>query len=340
MELIVNELDSTITIPKKIKNSLKNNSFCFFDIETTGFSRHKDKVILIGLLYPTKTGSKIVQLFANDLKDEYELLIKFIGFISKFDTLISFNGDIFDIPFLNKRFKFNNLNYTINTDNNIDLLKVVKKNQRLLELDNCKLKSVEKKLSIYRNDTISGKESVDLYYKYINNKDENLKSTILKHNYDDIFYLPKVLKIYDLIEEMSNIDISISFCDNVINFNIDIRDIKFEGEMLLIKGKTNKLNITNQIFYKDNYTFEWSPTKGSFKLAISLKAGKLSTGKSCLYLDQSIYNFPLYLIDKSNYKLPKEYILIEENKKLIHENIKQVFDVFIQNIFNELHQIY
>lgn len=336
MELISSNLDSFITIPKKIKKAFNNKTYCFFDIETTGFSRYKDKVILIGILYPTSTGMKIIQLFADKLEDENELLVKFIGLVSKFDVLVSFNGDIFDIPFLNKRFKYNNIDYLIDNKKNIDLLKVVRNHKDLLELDNCKLKSVEKSLGINRNDTISGKESVDYYYKYVANKDTNLKKIILNHNYDDIYYLPRILKVYDLIEEKSIINESIHFNDYKIDFHIDIRNINFEGEKLIIRGKTNILNINNQVYYKDNYVFKWTPSSGLFELSIIIKTGKLSSGKSCLYLDQRMYDLPVDLEDSSDYTLPKELILVKDNKKLIHKNIKLISRSFIKEILDNL----
>ncbi|MBS4534187.1 ribonuclease H-like domain-containing protein [Clostridium sp. D2Q-14] len=336
MEVISNELDFFISLPKEMKNNLKNKSYCFFDIETTGFSRYKDRTILIGVLYPTNNGIKIIQLFANELKDEKELLTKFIGIISKFDILISFNGNVFDIPFLNKRFKYNNLKYSIDNKKNIDLLKVVKKYKNLLNLDNCKLKSIEKYLGIYRKDTISGKESINYYYNYVSTKDEQLKKIILNHNYDDIYYLPKILRIYDLIEEKSNINKTIYLKNHTMNLSLDIRNISFKNEKLILNGKTNILNINNQIHYNDNYTFKWTPSDGLFELSIIINTGKLSTGKSCLYLDQEMYDLPLNLQDTSNYNLPKKFILIKDNKKLINENIKLIFETFIEKILDNL----
>ncbi|MBS4540165.1 ribonuclease H-like domain-containing protein [Clostridium sp. D2Q-11] len=337
MEIISKELNSFINIPNEKKSIFRNKTFCFFDIETTGFSRLKNKVILIGILYPTQTGIKVIQFFANKLEDEKNLLIKFVGFISKFDIIISFNGDTFDIPFLNKRFEYNNIDYSIDKNINIDLLKEVRNHKTLLDLDNCKLKTVERKLGIFRDDFISGKESIDLYYEYITNKNQDIKELILKHNYDDIYYLPELLKIYDLIEKMSRINSTQNINNCIIQFDSDIRNITLEGERLSIKGTSNILDLKKQMYFKDNYTFKWLPNKGTFELSISIMKGKLSTGKSCSYLDQRMYSFSSLLIDQSKYKLPKELILLEENKNIIYKNIEPLFDSFINQIFKDLY---
>lgn len=337
MNTIIEEINYTFNVPDKLNNRLTNNNFAFFDIETTGFSRNKSKVILIGLLYPTTKGVKIIQLFANDLKEEKELLYEFINQIKNFDTLISFNGDTFDIPFLNDRFIHNSIDYKISKDLNLDILKDVRKNKDILNLDNCKLKTVEKKLNIYREDIINGKESVNLYFKYLKNKDSKIKSTILKHNYDDIYYLPKIMDIYNLIDKESKIGTSIILDNQKASFEIDIKNIKIMENTLIISGITNKLDFKSQIYYKDNYTFKWEPQKGLFQLILSINKGMLSTGKQCSYLNQKLYDFPYLLKDSSNYKLPKELILIKDNKKLIYKNIQSLFVFLIEQIFYNIY---
>lgn len=337
MEIISYDLKDSIKLPESIYDIIETKNYCFFDIETTGFNRYKNKIILIGIFYPTQQGSKIIHFFANNLKDEKELLINFISFISKFDFLISFNGDTFDIPFLNSRIKYNSIDYEFSKTNNIDLLKLVRKNKSILELNNCKLKTVEKKLGINRKDMISGKESVDLYYKYIKDKNNNLKNIILEHNYEDIYYLPKILDIYNLIESKSNISYLHSMKNKKIAFYADIRNINLNEEMLVIRGKSDIINIQNQIYYKDNYTFNWNSNKGLYELNINLQKGKLSTGRYCYYLDKTKYDLNIDIEDKTNYKLPKQIIIVKDNNVLINENIKSIFKSLMPQILNQLY---
>ncbi|WP_130807298.1 ribonuclease H-like domain-containing protein [Senegalia massiliensis] len=336
MEIITYESKEIIALPEEIKNKIKNNSYCFFDIETTGFNRYKNKVMLIGILYPTYKGSKIIQFFSENPYEEKEMLIKFIAFISKFKYLISFNGDTFDIPFLNSRIKTNSIDYNINKNNNIDLLKIARKNKNILELENCKLKTIENKLGIERNDMISGKDSIDLYYDYMKNKDEKIKNIILGHNHDDIYYLPKILEIYDLIKIKSNVSFIFTFGNNKVKFNTDIRNIDLNEEILSIYGNSNYLNLNDQIYYRDNYNFRWKAKNGLFSLNISLKKGKLSTGKYCYYLDQNKCDLSLNLKDQTKYNLPSNLIIIKDDKKFIYENLTILFQSIMNEILNKL----
>lgn len=337
MEIISSELTNIIKLPRDINKIIKNKKYCFFDIETTGFSRFKSKVMLIGILFPTPNGSKIIQFFANNLNNEKELLIKFISFINNFDFLISFNGDTFDIPFLNSRLKFNSIDYVLSKDNNIDFLKVVRKNKNILDLNNCKLKTVEQELGINRKDMIDGKESIDLYYKYTKTKDNALKSIILGHNYDDIYYLPKLLNIYDLIQSKSYVYYSYLIDNKEIKFDMDIREIKLKEEKLNIKGRSNIININKQIYYKDNYSFNWDSSSGLYSLDIAVERGKLSSGKYCDYIDQNKYDLHLNIKDTTNYNLPDNLIIVKDDKRLVNKNIKNIFKSFIHQILNKLY---
>ncbi len=68
---------------------------CFFDIETTGFSRNYNIVCLIGAVYFRKRNYRIIYSGV----DEAYILSAFNDFLKDFHTLIHFNGDAFDIPF-------------------------------------------------------------------------------------------------------------------------------------------------------------------------------------------------------------------------------------------------
>ena len=79
-----------------------NGNSCFIDIETTGLSRSKNMIYLIGLLYFDFTQNAWVlnQYFANNMDKEGALLKEFISNISKFDHIITYNGNSFDLPFI------------------------------------------------------------------------------------------------------------------------------------------------------------------------------------------------------------------------------------------------
>ena len=154
MEVITKTLDELIDIPPE---------HFVFDIETTGLNSNYCKVILIGILYNENNKTIIKQFFSNTEDDEKELLLSFISEIKDYKNHITFNGLTFDIPFLNSRLKKHNIDFSLSKDNDIDILKLIRPFKEKLSLSDCKLKTIEKYLGIERDDTISGKESVELY---------------------------------------------------------------------------------------------------------------------------------------------------------------------------------
>lgn len=181
--------------------------FLIFDIETTGLSHQFANVILIGYMYVQNGRIIIEQLFAETPEEEIDILLKFYEITQSFRYLISYNGNSFDIPFLNSRYHYNQLNISLDKSMNIDLLRVARKLSKELSLEDYKLKTVEKFLGIYREDAISGKESVELYNNYVLSPSSQLRNTILLHNYEDILYLGKVIDLlhYQSAHDLANI---------------------------------------------------------------------------------------------------------------------------------------
>lgn len=257
MEVITHKIDEIIDIPK--------NS-CVFDIETTGLSPKYTHVILIGLLYIKDNQTIIKQFFAHNTNDEKELLFYFKEVFKAFDNHITFNGHRFDIPFLNKRFEKNNLDFFIDKEKDMDILKIVKPYKSKLNLENCKLKTVESLLDIKRKDTISGKESVDMYKEFEKTKNESLKTKILLHNYEDIYYLAKLFKIQDIIDSNETY-IDISYMNS--NFKLRLLKYKFKGDIIYIDYVSkNKIPINIQI-YEDDYSIIGSNQTIKIELNIS-----------------------------------------------------------------------
>ena len=64
----------------------------FFDIETTGLSPKSAQIYSIGLLLFKASEMEIVQLFANSLSEEIEVLQKFQEYCKAKTQFISFNS--------------------------------------------------------------------------------------------------------------------------------------------------------------------------------------------------------------------------------------------------------
>ncbi|CEO28154.1 ribonuclease H-like domain-containing protein [Paraclostridium sordellii] len=242
MQVITKTLDHLVDIPK---------DHYVFDIETTGLSPKFCKVILIGILYNFEDKTFIKQFFAESEDEERDLLLAFKFDIQNFKRHITFNGISFDIPFLNYRLKKNNIDFIINKSEDIDILRVVKPHKDKLSLSDCKLKTIERYLGIERADTISGKESVQLYKDFTLSRDESIKNKILLHNFEDIVNLGKIFKINEVLrDKLDFLNLSI----NSMTYDILLKKYKISKSILSLKFlSNNKFDPAVNIF-TENYT--------------------------------------------------------------------------------------
>lgn len=170
-------------------------SLLFFDIETTGFSPASASVYLIGCVYYAEQKWHIIQWFADTRQAEPELLTAFFKFTEQFSTLVHFNGDRFDIPFLTKRAAQFKLDYHFDHLNSIDIYKKIKPYKKWLELDSLKQKSIERFLGIHRSDLFSGGELIEVYYQYLHRREPELYHLLMLHNTDDLKGMIEILPI-------------------------------------------------------------------------------------------------------------------------------------------------
>ncbi len=175
----------------------------FFDIETTGFSADTAMVYLIGCVWHQADGWRLAQWFADSREAEGEVLTAFFKWMSRFTTLVHFNGDTFDIPFLQKRCQRFKLPYSFEGLFSVDIYRKIRPLKNLLGLDNLKQKAVESFLGVEREDVYSGGELIEIYGQYLRSQDNKLLKLLLLHNEDDLKGMPSILPILaytDLME--------------------------------------------------------------------------------------------------------------------------------------------
>lgn len=299
MDVITKVLDEFIDIPP--------NHFVF-DIETTGLSPKYCSVILIGVLFNDGNNTIIKQFFAENENQEKELLLTFIEHISNFKNHITFNGIAFDIPFLNSRFSKHNISFYLDKSYDTDILRLVKPYKEKLSLSDCKLKTIEKYMGIYRQDTISGKESVKLYKEYVNNKSQELKDIILLHNYEDIYYLGHLIKIKNILEEKLDL---ITINSSTLEVKLLSKSYKISNNRLTMKYNIFSGDYNNISVYADNYSIISS--EDIVTLSVNIDKGRDTNNNSVLfyrmakiiplkvndlYLEENIYTLCSYLIQK------------------------------------------
>ena len=167
----------------------------FLDIETTGLSSKTGSIYLIGACYYSNHMWNGIQWFAETLEEESAVITAFFNFASGFSTLIHFNGNQFDLPFILGRCEHLSLSYNFETFEGIDIYKRVALCKHFLQLPNCKQKSIEKFLHLERDDTYSGGELIQLYKNYTKSPSKTAKDLLLLHNKDDLKGMIEILPI-------------------------------------------------------------------------------------------------------------------------------------------------
>ena len=306
--------------------SIDENS-CFLDIETLGLNRNKDMIYLVGVLYFDKAENlwNLDQYFSESIKDEKSMLIELVKRIENFHTIITYNGNSFDLPYLNNRFHLYNIDFNFSNNHSLDLYAIVRKNKQYLNLENYKLKTLERYLGVYREDIYSGRDCIDFYKDYVLTKDLSLKKKILQHNYDDLFYMLDLMKILDILKHKKTISLQIT--ENP--FNLILEDIKLEGDFLIIQGIIESEFYYKLNYYGDNYKIV-TEEDNSYHITIEHKKGLLTPTINCLF----IYNkdFSLDIIDESEHSIPNGVILLKVGNNFIIPNIKNLVKQLVNDI--------
>lgn len=316
LKIIINEFQNDININKYFGD----NNLCFLDIETTGLSRKYNCIYLVGLLYyDNERGLWILkQLFAESLNEEKDLLETLVDLVHNTRNIITYNGDSFDIPFINARLLHWNIDFEISKENSFDLYRIVKSYKYLLKLDNLKLKTLERSLGIYRNDIYSGKDCIDFYYDYIRTGNIELEEKVLNHNYDDLYYMPYIMKILDIIDEERSILISSQ--NQQLTLYID--DIKIIGDHFVINGSIKNINPLNLIYYFDNYKVVLD--NNTFEISMEHSLGLVSPTEKGYYINKTKIDALFKVKDSTDFVLPDNILLLKVEKEYCMENIKEI----------------
>jgi uncharacterized protein YprB with RNaseH-like and TPR domain len=161
----------------------------FLDIETTGLDRFNDDMTVVGLY-----NGDTVQTFVNGKN-----LDELPAALDRFSTIVSFNGLMFDMPFIAAQFEeitFEQIQ--------LDLRFILK---RLGYRGG--LKSIEKQLGISRageTEGLSGLDAIRLWRQYERGS-ENALEILIKYNTEDIVNLEKLMTFaYDELKKRTYSD--------------------------------------------------------------------------------------------------------------------------------------
>ncbi len=142
---------------------------CFLDIETTGLSKDRDDITTIGVFNGKESKVFINGKTMNEFPDE----------IKKYSYIVTFNGALFDMPFIRAKFpdlKFNHFHADLRF-----ILKALGYSGGL--------KSIERQMGIERESDLkdlSGRDAVKLWHRYKRDGDEKALDTLVRYNIEDI----------------------------------------------------------------------------------------------------------------------------------------------------------
>lgn len=166
----------------------------FFDTETTGLDTGAGVYIfLAGLGYFEGRSFVVEQYFMRDFPEEPAVLHALAECMSRFDTLVTYNGKTYDWPLLESRYAMNRRQPPMQNPLHLDLLHVTR---RLFKhrLDNCRLTSVETGvLGFYRVDDIPGALLPERYFRYVRSRDARFIHQAFAHNAHDIISMAALL---------------------------------------------------------------------------------------------------------------------------------------------------
>ena len=174
----------------------------FMDIETTGFNRTYDTVYLVGYLYYEGGEFFLEQHLIESVREEPSLVEAFCEKLKGFKTIITFNGDMFDLPFMENRHHLLHVTAAFPSLVSIDLYRRYRPYVKTFGWENGKLKTIERFLGIYREDVFSGGELIEVYKEYVGKKKfapeeaERLKEMLLLHNEEDITDMVPVMNLF------------------------------------------------------------------------------------------------------------------------------------------------
>ena len=260
------------------------SSLLFFDIETTGLTARMSYIYLIGAIAWEDNCWKCTQWFAQNTIEEPDILKEFLAYTQDKTLLIHFNGDRFDIPYINEKCETYHLDTTLSSIISRDLLRMIRPLRKMLQLTSLKQKSLESFLHVNRDDEYSGGELIDTYKEYIIKyklKEDTFAelSRLLLHNREDVCALPEICGILSLCQLLSD-DLSLlkvvssSETPDVLNYKFKT-DFPFPVK-LVINNSSVQLNIYDNIaelsikiiegelkhFYKDYKNYYYIPEEG------------------------------------------------------------------------------
>jgi uncharacterized protein YprB with RNaseH-like and TPR domain len=162
----------------------------FLDTETTGLAGGSGTAaFLIGVGWVEGERFVVRQYFMRDYHEEAALLHGLAAELRRFDSLVTFNGKMFDVPLLDTRFRLNRGRFPLSEAPHFDLLHPARRLWKA-RLESCRLQSLEAGLmGLRRHGDIPGEEIPQVYFDWVRRRDARMLARVFEHNRQDIVSL-------------------------------------------------------------------------------------------------------------------------------------------------------
>lgn len=272
----------------------------FFDIETTGFSPAHTSLYLIGCARRSGSIICIDQFFAESPKEEKLILCSFLELLKQYDTIITFNGIGFDIPYLKAKCDTYALTESFSDYTYVDIFKSIARLKHILKLSNFKQKSIEQFLGLDRLDLYSGGELIQIYHSYTKEPEPELLDLLLLHNHEDVLGMIDLLPVLSYVHLMSG---------NFTQIAADVNKLKtyeHEDATELILTLTPEFALPRRISHSTDNIY-LTAFENSCRISVRLTEGELkyffSNYKDYYYLpdeDMAVHKSLASYVDKEH----------------------------------------
>ena len=163
----------------------------WLDIETAGISA-STYVFLIGMMFLDGDDFVVEQAFARDYEEEAGVLQHVHDTLSRFETVVTYNGASFDLPFIRTRMAVHRI-APLRPLGSVDLLHTARRVFKDI-LPNRRLVTVEQHLRRKtREGDIPGRLIPQAWHDYVQSGDGRAMQAVLYHNRMDIFTMAVIL---------------------------------------------------------------------------------------------------------------------------------------------------
>ena len=328
------KISEEITVSEKINQEAvelltkliecRKEEILFLDIETTGLSPKNSDIYLIGTGFFRDDHFIVRQFFAESSQDEEGVLSAFSDFSREFNKVVHFNGDRFDIPFLQYKYEEYKLSDPFERMESVDLYKIAKPFKTLLGLPDCKQTTLEHFLGIIRDDKYDGGRLISVYKDFVETRDSELLKLLMLHNAEDVKGMLQLLPIlyfkefFELFKNMPKIS---------VRTDEDIDEAAYMQDQLPLPMRAIKVQANR---YKDYEGKDKSEFYMKLVLPISLP-GQLSGNEEGMFFkalgNEATLKVPLYETElKYFYSNYKEYYYLPKEDMAVHKSLAEFVD--------------